>query len=417
VPIKFTSSDLKSATARRGLDPRRMHRLRVARGAALGYRHNEDFFGAWFAIIADGKGGEQAKKIADADNFETANATTILDFDMAVALVQTLLRGDDAAEQTQSLAATIQSALADYKIDLLARSANPANATRVLCHLGPVLLHKPCALVSERELTDFRNGLVRKGRLKKSSINRLLNDLKAALTLACKERTHVWRAGLARLPNADKSRNKLFNLPDETICALVAEANARDAALGLLCEVLSETGTRPVQAARLKVAYLIAHPTAPRLLVARSAKGGGKMRVERKNETYPLPISVGLAAKLRKAAAGRAEDDPLLLRADGQPWNEKNVHADYRRPFAEIVKALGLNAKISAYCFRHSSICRQLTRGVHTYRVAANHDTSEAMIRKHYAKYITDHADEMTRAALLDHAAAPPRGNVVPLAR
>ena len=89
---------------------------------------------------------------------------------------------------------------------------------------------------------------------------------------------------------------------------------------------------RPVQAARLKVGYLIAHPSAPRLLVSKSAKGGGRNRTEKKRETYPLPISIGLAKKLKQAAAGRAEDDRLLLRADGQPWNEKNVHGDYRDP-------------------------------------------------------------------------------------
>ena len=200
----------------------------------------------------------------------------------------------------------------------------------------------------------------------------------------------------------------MFVLPDTTICAMVANAYARDPKLGLLFEVLSETGMRPVQAARLNVGYLIAHLVTPRLLVSKSAKGGGKNRTEKKRETYPLPISAGLAKKLKKAAAGRAEDDRLLLRADGLPWNEKNVHGDYRTDLAEIVKVMGLNPKISGYCFRHSSICRQLLRGVPTRVVAANHNTSVGEIERTYSKFILDHSDQLTRAALLDHQPVPP---------
>jgi integrase len=415
MPVKLRSADLETATARLKLKSRKVHRLRVAIGVVLGYRRGEGSFGTWSAIRADGGGKENMTKLADADDREPANGKTVLSFDQAMLQARALARGEDAAEQTQSLV-TVETALADYKIDLMARAADTANADRPLCHLGPALLRKPCALLTAEELTGWRNGLVRKGSVP-SSINRLMNAVRAALTLACPERTHVWRAGLKRLPNAEQSRNKLFVLPDATICAIVARAYARDAKLGLLCEVLSETGMRPVQAARLKVGYLIPHPSAPRLLVSKSAKGGGKNRTEKKRETYPLPTSVALAAKLKRAAAGRAEDDRLLLRADGAPWNEDNVHGDYRTGFAEIVQALGLNAKISAYCFRHSSICRQLLRGVPTRVVAANHNTSVGEIERTYSKFIVDHSDQLTRAALLDHAPAPPIDNVIPLTR
>ena len=89
--------------------------------------------------------------------------------------------------------------------------------------------------------------------------------------------------------------------------------------------------------------------------------------------------------KLKQAAAGRADDDRLLLRADGMPWNERDVHADYREAFAEIVKAHGLSSKVTAYCFRHSSIVRQLLRGVPTRVVAANHNTSIGEIERTYS--------------------------------
>ena len=48
--------------------------------------------------------------------------------------------------------------------------------------------------------------------------------------------------------------------------------------------------------------------------------------------------------------------------------------------------------------------------------VAATHDTSVAEIERTYSKYITDHPDDISRAALLHHETAG-SGNVVPLAR
>lgn len=417
MPVKLRSADLETASARLRLTPRKApYRLRVAPGIALGYRRTFSTFGAWSVIVADGGGAEQLKKFADADDREAANGKSILSFDQAMAQARLLARREDQAEPNPSLL-TIETALGDYHTDLLARAAHAYNARRPLHHLGPALLRKPCALVSAEELTAWRNGLVRKGRLTPAAINRLMNALRAGLTFACPERAAVWRAGLAHLPNAEGSRNKLFVLSDATIRALVAHAYARDAKFGLLCEVLSETGTRPVQAARLRVGHLVAHAVAPRLLMPKSAKGGGRNRTERKRDTYPLPISLALARKLSLAAAGRAEDDRLLIRSTGEAWNETNMHGDYRTDFAAIVKALGLNPKITGYCFRHSSICRQLLRHVPTRVVAANHNTSVAEIESTYSKFILDHSDQLTRAALLDHNEPPPAGNVVALAR
>ena len=53
--------------------------------------------------------------------------------------------------------------------------------------------------------------------------------------------------------------------------------------------------------------------------------------------------------------------------------------------------------------------------GVPVRIVAVNHDTSVAMIERTYSRYIGDHADALARKTLLDFA-APPDGNVVPIA-
>jgi hypothetical protein len=147
-------------------------------------------------------------------------------------------------------------------------------------------------------------------------------------------------------------------------------------------------------------------------MVSKSAKGGGRNRAEKKLQRYPVPITSTLYAKLKQAAKGRADDAPLLLQADGRPWSESNPHADYYRPFIEVVRAAGLEPGTTAYLFRHSSIARMLMRGLHTKLVADLHDTSEQMIRQHYGKFIVEHSDEIARTALLHDE---PVANVIPI--
>ena len=54
------------------------------------------------------------------------------------------------------------------------------------------------------------------------------------------------------------------------------------------------------------------------------------------------------------------------------------------------------------YCLRHSSIVRMLLRNVPIRLAASLHNTSVAMIEKHYSRYITEHSiDDITRAGLL----------------
>ncbi len=70
------------------------------------------------------------------------------------------------------------------------------------------------------------------------------------------------------------------------------------------------------------------------------------------------------------------------------------------------------------YCLRHSSIVRMLLRNVPIRLVASLHNTSVAMIEKHYSKYITEHSiDDITRAGLLSEPAREPAvDNVVSIA-
>ena len=102
-----------------------------------------------------------------------------------------------------------------------------------------------------------------------------------------------------------------------------------------------------------------------------------------------MPITPQLAASLKAAAKGRADDGPLLLQSDGEPW-DNNPGQNYHRQVDKVVTAIGLDpAEVTMYCLRHSSIVRMLLQNIPIRLVASLHNTSVAMIEKHYSRYIT----------------------------
>jgi integrase len=189
----------------------------------------------------------------------------------------------------------------------------------------------------------------------------------------------------------------------------------KDHQFGLLADTLAITGARPSQAARLRVEDLHDHPVRPKLAMPKGGKGGSRNRSAKKAERYSMPITVQLAAKLKQAAKGRADDAPLLLQSDGNAWGD-NPGQRYHREVGKVVTAIGLDPdEVTMYCLRHSSIVRALLLNVPIRVVASLHNTSVAMIERTYSKYITEHSDDISRKALLQDE--PPSGeNVVALA-
>jgi integrase len=422
---KTTATQLQSATARLKLKPQtRAYFVKVADGTWVGYRKPLSGPGTWVARVglSDGTGWEKTLWGAD-DGGLKADGDKVLTFWQAKSEVQKLTgrasRMDGIGKTSDSGAVvTLDEALTAYEATLLARGARVYNAKLPRHHLSDTLLSKPVTLIGEEELTGFRDGLLKKGRTP-STVNRVMNSLRAALTEADKTRVHIWRSGLKALPDATEANNVVIE--DEAKAqAWVAESYAQDHQLGLLTHVLGETGARPSQAVRLKVRDLVTlDAAAPRLMMPKSGKGGTRHPGQRKLERYAVSISVELAALLKAAAKGRLSNAPLLLKKDGKPWNENDPANDYRRDVRGVVETIGLDPDVHGlYAFRHTSITRMLLAGTHTAIVAKCHDTSEAMIRRHYAASILDYTDEITRKTLPALGPAQPAAdNVVKLAK
>lgn len=412
---KIRHSALESRSARLKLQIRRKPYPgpSLARGVSLMYRRNKNA-GSWVVKASDGHGAYWTKAIADADDFDESNGKAILTFFEAQDVAKKLARGENGSADSAPI--TIDTALKDYRRDLEARGANPYNAEHPRLHLTSALLAKPLALLTASELKRWRDGLL--GRMVPSTINRLCRCICAALTLAAQHDARIknrdaWEVGLAGLPDAQEARNVI--LPDDKVRAFVATAYGIDHQFGLLIDALATSGARPSQAVRLRVEDLHDHPVRPKLMMPKSAKGGGRNRSQKKIERYSVPITVQLAAKLKAAAKGRADDAPLLLQSDGRAW-DKSPGQNCHRQVDNVVKAIGLDpAEVTMYALRHSSIVRMLLANVPIRLVASLHNTSVAMIETHYSRFIAEHSDDISRRALLQHE-LPSGHNVLALA-
>jgi integrase len=401
---------LETRTSRLKLPARwKPYTVRVGDGVRLGYRRKATA-GSWSVIAADGKGGNWLKAFAAADDFESANGDTVLDFWQAQARARVLARGEHEDKTSEQAPVTVAAALDHYAADLKIRGGDLANVARVRGHLSPAMRDKAVALLTARELKRWRDGL--KKSVSVGSINRIINGLRAALNLAADTDERIasrraWEVGLQAIRDAVESRNVI--LPADAIRHIVAEAYAIGEEFGLLVETAATTGARVGQLARLELHDVQGDRADPRLMMPSSRKGRGQKKITRR----PVPIPESLAARLRHAGH-KSGHGLLLVKPSGEPWKK----SDHSRLFRRAVQRAGFDpTEVTIYALRHSNVVRQLLAGVPIRVVAVAHDTGVAMIEKTYSKHIGDHADALVRPALLDLSAAPAADNVVPIGR
>jgi integrase len=369
---------------------------------SLGYRAGPS---SWNVRCADGHGSNWVKAFALADDHEDNNGETVLDFWQATDKARQIARGEDGSDIGRP--ATVDEAIDSYRDDLIARGGNPGNATGLRNHIPPALLAKPVGITTAKDWRAVRDAM--RKTVKGSTVNRYAKNLKACLTLAAKLDARIvnakaWKDGLSSVAENDSEDCNVV-LTDAQRLAVVAEAYHVGQAFGLYVEVHACTGARSSQLALLNVADLQMNGGAARLMVPSSLKGGRTQRTR-----TPVPIPPGLTMRLRTAAAGRADGEPLLRNSDGERWQPKK--GDHQTPFAQARKAAKLRDDATLYCLRHSSITHQLLKGVPTRVVAALHDTSVQQVEKTYSRHIGHHSDPLIRRAMFE-ADAPVAGNVV----
>jgi integrase len=397
------SAQLETRTARLKLKLRKKpYMVRVAPGVRLGYRRNASA-GTWSVIAADGKSGNWVKKFGYADDHEETNGEQVLTFWEAQERARKLARGGKNAEEDDpGRPVIVREALAAYQADLVARGGDVHNVSRVRGHLPNTLAGKTVALVTARELRRFRDNLLA-NKLRASSVNRISSALRAALNLAAAHDQRItnhaaWRIGLASIFDAAQARNVI--LSDQVIRGIITAAFGISMEMGLLVEIAAVTGARVSQIANLRVVDLLADRLDPRLMMPSSRKGRGQKKITH----VPVPIPSSMAEKLKRASKDKPSDASLLTKTSGERWKQ----SDHSRLFQRLILHAGLDPReITFYALRHSSIVRDLLANVPVRIVATKHDTSIPMIERNYSKYIADHADVLSRRAMLDPGTSP----------
>lgn len=288
-------------------------------------------------------------------------------------------------------------------------------ASRMQRHvLGDKIANTRLIDLTESALSGWQKRLP--ASLQLSSRRRTASDLKAALNIAHRQYRkqlpgdfgEIVRFGLATGDEDGVPYNTREPqiLSDDQIRAIIAAAKEidKDGDLWRLVLLLAATGARFSQLQRLTVADV--QPDRLRVFVPRSRKGKGKV-----GGSYAVQVGTDVIDALEPEFAGKSPNDILLSR-----WRLVQVKAiewikdrrgpwlsasEMTRPWKSICAQLALPATIVPYALRHSSIVRGIRAGLPIRLVAALHDTSVAMIERHYARYIVDGLEDLAARAVI----------------
>src|SRR3954470_17528694 len=151
--VSFAALESRSARLRLKIRRRPYSGPSLARGISLMYRRNKTN-GTWVLKASNGHGAYWTKAFALADDFEDADAKSVLTFYQAQDQAKKLARGENGS--TDNVPITVDGALTAYKADLEARGAKAYNASWPRLHLTSPLLSKPVALLTSGELKKWR---------------------------------------------------------------------------------------------------------------------------------------------------------------------------------------------------------------------------------------------------------------------
>ncbi|MBA4091071.1 MAG: integrase [Sphingobium sp.] len=412
--------------ARLRLAPRHLPYWRtISEGCHIGY-YRAKREGTWFVRYRPiGTKQDYIKtRLGKADDLTDANGDTVLDWKQAMekgaSWISELQLGP---EQVEDLRLTIGDVVRAHISDRDAREAErigrPARSTasfKLQAHVqGDEQLCKiRLVQLTEGDLRSWQRRLVD---LKSSSKQRVISELKAALNAVYEEKRralpadfgirikHGLKPVFAEVARIEGVAREGQVLDEEKVREIVMAAQVHDEEgdFALLVRLLAATGARFSQVVRMQVGDV--QIAQARLMVPPSGKGKGKAK-----SPIRVAVSQDVIGIVSLHCEGRPAHEPLLLRwhhkqigpiewqrVGRQPWK---TPSEMRRPWKTIVTELGM-PHVIPYALRHSSIVRSIKAGLPIRLVAATHDTSVAMIERHYARWITDDLDDLSARAVI----------------
>ncbi len=380
----------------------------------IGYRRRRKGKGAqgrwlvrrYLGKDANGVGRYQERDLGLADDHLDADGQKIFDFRQAQKLANKWRRDNDGGQPSPGGPLTVRDAMQRY-FTYIESEDRPTHEYRlradlhILNVLGNELVDtltteglrtwladlakRPAQLRKKANATAPRYKAAPQGpeakRKRKSSANRVLALLKAALN-------HAFEEGHAKSNNAWRDRLKPFKGVDAARVEIltVAEAkrliNAASPDLRQLVQAGLSTGARFGELTRLKVADF--NPDAGTLAVWQSKSGKPRQ----------IYLTDEGAAFFKQLTAGRAGSETMLRKADGTAWQK----SQQSRPMAAAVARAKVSPAISFHALRHTYASLAVMDGVPLQVVGHNLGHADTrMVEKHYGHLTENYLREAIR--------------------
>jgi len=425
-------TNLETRAKRHDLTPRRKPYWRTLDiGLHLGYRRNKDASGTWVArrFVGEGKYRETRLGIADDADKDEADALLILSFRQAQEAARAWWRAEErralglAPEDTGPY--TVNRALDDYFATREAAGSKgvakdqSAATLRIRPELGEVVIDK----LTAKRIRDWHHALAKSAKLarpktsgkrktaavdqkdadavraRRSTANRTLTVLKAALT-------HAYREGMVSSDEAWR-KVKPFREVDAAVVHFLSDdecrrlVNACDGAFRDLVRAALLTGCRYGELTRMRAADF---GTSAGTITVRESKAGTPRHVALTDEGQTL--FAGLIT-------GKTGRDLIFKRDDGNPW----AASHQQRPLEAACLSAKIEPLATFHILRHTYASSLAMRGVPMGVIAAQLGHADTrMTEKHYAHLAPNYVADTVRAALQPLGIVEPT-NIVDLAR
>lgn len=418
----LTDAKLDTRAARQRLKARREPYWRsFSEGLAIGYRKGAKG-GTWIARHYTVEEGRRFQSLGTADDVADADGAHVLSFVQAQAAARQWFT--DLARQDRNETTTgpysVSDALDDYVADYKRRGGKAVRRLEwaIKAHIRPELGESPVAKLTRRRIETWHAKLAETParlrtkpgkvqqyreldtsddgvRRRRSTANRLLTVLKAALNLARHNRradtSDAWEAVK---PFREVDAPKIRYLSDDESRRLV---NACSNGFRLLVMGALLTGARYGELAAMTAGDYNADMGS--VFIGRS-KGGKQRHIHLTDEGKEFFKSV---------TAGKGSSALLFPRDGDAKWG--NAHQF--RPIGEACEAAKISPAIGFHVLRHTYASRLAMRGVPMAVIAAQlGHTDTRMTERHYAHLAPSYVAETVRAALGPLGIVPP-SNVV----
>jgi integrase len=370
----------------------------------IGYRRRRKGKGAqgrwlvrrYMGKDAQGVGRYQEKDIGLADDFLDADGKTILDFKQAQKIANEWRHDDDGEQPSPNGPLTVARAMELYFASLEGDDRPTADARlRAKLHILPSLGKELVEALKTERLKRWRADLAKlpprvrqkadatapryrmateeddeseSKRRRKSTANRVLTILKAALNHAFEEgdvkSNREWGKRLKPFKKVDAARQRFLTFAEAKRLVNASEPDLRNLVMAGL-----STGARFGELARLKVSDF--DPDTGTVAVWQSKSG----------EARHVYLTDEGVAFFKQLTAGRAGSEVMLRKADGTAWQK----SEQSRPMAAAVKRAKISPPISFHGLRHTYASLAIMAATPLQVVATNlGHTDTRMVEKHY---------------------------------